>query len=195
MNSSGGIPSRASSNGSKQADQPPRSYSTVTAGHGNQGSDWIPLVGEKKLSYHKPVVKDGKCLIKLPSTVYENASVLWDDSLIAQFMGSAPSLNLIQNAATMLWGRKGPVTVMAMGKDDFIIKFSDSTTSDWVLNSGPWYVGNRPLFLRKYEKGLSIEKLSTSSYPIWIKIWNIPLDFFHRRYWVHSKWSWRSNLP
>lgn len=40
------------------------------------------------------------------------------------------------------------------------------------------YIGNWPLFLRKNEKGLTIEKLSVSSFLIWLKIWNIPLDFF-----------------
>lgn len=28
-----------------------------------------------------------------------------------------------------------------------------------------------------YEKGLTIEKQSMSNFPIWLKVWNIPLDF------------------
>lgn len=34
------------------------------------------------------------------------------------------------------------------------------------------------MFLRKHKKDLSVEKLSTAYFPIWIKIWNIPLDLF-----------------
>lgn len=41
-----------------------------------------------------------------------------------------------------------------------------------MLNLGPWYIGNRPILLRKYEKGLTM-----SNFPIWLEIWNIPLDF------------------
>lgn len=100
-----------------------RSFADVVAGQANQSSDWASLVGEKKLSYHEPAIKGGKCVIRIPSTVCENASLLWADSLIAQFMGSVPSYGLIQGTANSLWGRKGPVTVMEMGNEAFLFKF------------------------------------------------------------------------
>lgn len=66
-----------------------------------------------------------------------------------------------------------------MGNEAFIFKFCDAAaTSKWVLNSRPWYIGNRPVFFREYEKGLSVDKLSTTSFPIWLKLLNTPLNFF-----------------
>lgn len=150
----------------------------ITGKKTSLGRDWSPLLGENKLSYHKPLVKDGKRLVHLPANVCEKASKIWEDSLVAQFVGQAPRFSQIHNAANLLWGRRSPVTVMAIGNEAYIFRFCDAATSDWVLNSGPWYIGNRPVFLKKYEKGLTVEKLSTSSFPIWLKLWHIPMDYF-----------------
>lgn len=73
---------------------------------------------------------------------------------------------------------------MAMENDAFVFRFCNAATNDWVLHLGRWYIGNRPVFLKKYEKGLTFEKLNTSSFPIWLKLWNIPMDF-KGGYWIY----------
>lgn len=137
----------------------PRSFVDVTTGRSSlqhQG-DWRKLVGDKKLSYHEPILQDGKRLIQMPLTICENALSLWEDSLVGQFVGNAPSYNQIHGTANHLWGRKGVVDVMAMGNEVFLFKFKDVNTRNWVLNSCPWYLGSHPIFKREYEKGLSLE--------------------------------------
>lgn len=67
--------------------------------------------------------------------------MLWEDSLIAQFVGVAPNYSVLQGAANLLWGRrKGPVTIMAMGNKSYIFKFNDVATSNWV--TGQYFYGN-----------------------------------------------------
>lgn len=90
----------SSSNGLKK--DSPLSFADVTSGKLSHCSDWSPLVGEKNLSYYQPVKKEGKRFVKLPSSVCENAVMLWEDSLVAQFVGVVPSYNLIQGAANSL---------------------------------------------------------------------------------------------
>lgn len=63
-----------------------------------------------------------------------------------------------------------------MGKEAFLFKFPDIDTKKWVLQFCPWYIGKRPIFLRNYVKGVSIEKLNALRYPIWLKSWDIPID-------------------
>lgn len=169
----------------------PPPFTGVGAAHGNSGSrsyaeaagkesvaDSSSMMAGSSIPYHKPIVKDGKISVLLPKVVYDKAATLWEDSLLCQFVGKAPGYSLIASTANTLWGRKGRVEVMSMGNEAFLLKFPDLATKDWVLNSGPWYIGQRPIFLRRYEKGIVIEKLSTVKYPLWMKIWDIPLDLF-----------------
>ncbi|GJT75930.1 ATPase, F1/V1/A1 complex, alpha/beta subunit [Tanacetum coccineum] len=45
-----------------------------------------------------------------------------------------------------------------------------------VIENGPWMVENKPLFVRKWEPGLCMSKLDTSKLPLWVKIYDIPLE-------------------
>ncbi|GJY49157.1 RNA-directed DNA polymerase, eukaryota, reverse transcriptase zinc-binding domain protein, partial [Tanacetum coccineum] len=45
-----------------------------------------------------------------------------------------------------------------------------------VIENGPWMVENKPLFVHKWEPGLCISKLDTSKVPLWVKIYDIPLE-------------------
>lgn len=97
--------------------------------------------------------------------------------MVGQFVGNAPKYSQNHGTTNLLWGRKCIVDVMALGNDACLFKFKNVVTRNWMLNSGPWYIGNRPIFLRKYEKGLTIKKLNMPKFPIWLNIWNITLDF------------------
>lgn len=94
---------------------------------------------------------------------------------MGQFVGSSPNYYQIQSAAILLWGRKGKVDVMSMEKEVFLFNFHDIDTKSWVLNSGHWYIGQIPLFLRNYVKSMSIDKLCTIKFPKWMKLCGIPL--------------------
>lgn len=59
---------------------------------------------------------------------------------------------------------------MAMGIEAFIFKFCDAATSAWVLNLDPWCIGNRPVLLKKYKKGLTFEKLEYFKFPNMVKV-------------------------
>ncbi|GJR00894.1 zinc knuckle CX2CX4HX4C containing protein [Tanacetum coccineum] len=45
-----------------------------------------------------------------------------------------------------------------------------------VIENGPWMVENKPLFVRKWEARLCMSKLDTSKLPLWVKIYDIPLE-------------------
>lgn len=115
--------------------------------------DWSKLVEDQKNPYHKPIMK---CLILIPTTICENASILWNDGLVRQFVGCAPSHSHIHGAANLLYGTKGKVEIIAMGMkhfssndETFLFKFEDVATRNWVIISGPWYIGQQLVFLRK----------------------------------------------
>lgn len=110
------------------------------------------MLGDLKIPYHKPIVKEGKISVLLPKIVCENASTLWEDSPVGQFVGYATGYNHIFSTTNSLWGRQGKVEVTSMGNKAFLFKFPDMYTKNWVLKAGPLYIGQRPIFLRIIRK-------------------------------------------
>ena len=47
---------------------------------------------------------------------------------------------------------------------------------DYVVNNGPWMVSNKPLIVQKWDVNMSFDKTEPVSFPVWIKICNIPLE-------------------
>lgn len=45
------------------------------------------------------------------------------------------------------------------------------------MDKGPWFIARNPLFLHNWSSD-PIEKLSLKEIPVWIKLWNVPLEPF-----------------
>lgn len=74
-------------------------------------------------------------------------------------------------------GLSGAVDVIAWENESFIFKFENLQTKMWVMDRGPWFISQQPLFLRNWKSG-PVEKLSSKKVSIWIKLWQIPLELF-----------------
>ena len=49
---------------------------------------------------------------------------------------------------------------------------------DWVMESGPWYIAGRPIILRVWQPGMEMLNIQLTSLPIWVKFYNIPLEYW-----------------
>ncbi|GKA31463.1 zinc knuckle CX2CX4HX4C containing protein [Tanacetum coccineum] len=58
----------------------------------------------------------------------------------------------------------------------YYFNFKSQEGMNSVIENGPWMVENKPLFVRKWEPGLCMSKLDTSKVPLWVKIYDIPLE-------------------
>jgi hypothetical protein len=55
----------------------------------------------------------------------------------------------------------------------------DEKSRDEVMEAKIWYMTNKPLILRRWSLGMQLLKLSLSSVPIWIKMHNLPIEFWN----------------
>lgn len=46
------------------------------------------------------------------------------------------------------------------------------------MDGCPWFIAQRPLLLKKWVPGISLEKLSSTKNPLWIKLKCIPVELF-----------------
>ncbi|XP_039044398.1 uncharacterized protein LOC120183865 [Hibiscus syriacus] len=72
------------------------------------------------------------------------------------------------------------VQVRYAGNNLFVFSFSSVKARDWILENGPWHVLNKHLILRKWEPNLEKLSFDLSSLPIWVHLYNIPLELYSR---------------
>ncbi|XP_039003142.1 CBL-interacting protein kinase 2-like [Hibiscus syriacus] len=72
------------------------------------------------------------------------------------------------------------IQVSPAGNNIFIFSFSNESAREWVLEHGPWHVHNKPLILRKWEPNLKSLSFNLSKIPVWVQLYNVPLELFSR---------------
>lgn len=95
-----------------------------------------------------------------------------------KFLGAFPPLSLIQGVIHQIWGRCDRVNVIPLKNGLFLFKFENPQTCAWVLEGGPWFVAQRPLLLKKWTPGISLEKFSFSTVLLGINIRGLPMVLF-----------------
>jgi hypothetical protein len=85
---------------------------------------------------------------------------------------------LVKKAATVMWQQYGDVEVFSLENGMYIFHFQDEVSCDEILESRLWHISNKPLILRKWKPGMQVLKLALSSVPVWIKICQLPMEFW-----------------
>ncbi|XP_059636151.1 uncharacterized protein LOC132278375 [Cornus florida] len=80
---------------------------------------------------------------------------------------------------------KGWKKLWLMIKGFFIFKFSTEAECNNILANGPCMVMGKPLFLKKWHKGMEMSKESCRSIPLWIKFYNIPYEYWAAKGFSH----------
>ncbi|KAL7589389.1 hypothetical protein Lser_V15G40879 [Lactuca serriola] len=84
---------------------------------------------------------------------------------------------VIQKEVRRLWKNMGLEEVFMNSKGFFFFKFSDEKGMLSVLEGSPWLMfNNMPLFLQRWRPGLTLTKNKHDKIPVWIKIFDLPLE-------------------
>ncbi|KAK3221966.1 hypothetical protein Dsin_008991 [Dipteronia sinensis] len=85
----------------------------------------------------------------------------------------------VNNIAMRLWGNPGLQEVLANDKGFFFFKFLDDEACSNVLESGPWLFAGRMVILKKWHPRLILTKETCSKIPVWVKLFNIPHEYWN----------------
>jgi hypothetical protein len=148
----------------------------------NANAEWRGLFKKEKsmgkLEYIAPTITGGQVFVSPLEEDVEEGIARWNSSLVGQFLDKALPFFLVKKSVQFMWKQFGEVEVFLVENGIFIFKFSDEAVCEEVLESKLWYVANKPLILRKWTPGMQLLKLTMSSIPIWVKLMNLPLEFW-----------------
>ena len=77
-----------------------------------------------------------------------------------------------------LWKLVAKMDCVDLGKDFFLIKFSEDSDYDKVLRGGPWFVGEHFLAIKPWEPHFKAFEASFTSVAVWIRFPELPIEFY-----------------
>ncbi|KAJ9167399.1 hypothetical protein P3X46_022054 [Hevea brasiliensis] len=135
------------------------------------------VFGGQQLRFFMPESTKGKNIVRIPKAVVEEGIKKWDQCLVGQFLGQSADISVMLNMANGLWGKEGRIEVTKTENELYIFKFPNERTRDFVLESGPWYMANNPLVMRRWQPKMKLLELDKSKIPVWIKLMGIPMEY------------------
>nr|POF19134.1 hypothetical protein CFP56_65025 [Quercus suber] len=91
---------------------------------------------------------EGMVDVKLSKETKSRIKAPWSKALIVKVYGRMVGFNYLTFKINVLWKPMAKMDCMDLGKDFFLIKFSDDGDYDKVLRSGPWFVGEHFLAIK-----------------------------------------------
>ncbi|XVE49046.1 hypothetical protein DITRI_Ditri01bG0050700 [Diplodiscus trichospermus] len=160
-------------------------------------SDWRKLFAasaSQSLQFFPPQDLGDRVIVAPLAEVFEEGVEIWRNVVMAKFIGKIPNFSLFQRLVNVLWGNDGQVDIRPVGVNVFIIQFLNSPTRDWVLESGPWHIQNKPIIVRKWEPGLRSLEFNLEKIPVWIQLGNLPLELFTQRIELYCQCNWAAPI-
>lgn len=103
--------------------------------------------------------------------------------MVGEFFDKPLPFFVVKRFVDSQWANYGKVDVFSnvflLENGLFLFWFSDETIKDEVLEAKLWHVANKHLILRRWTPRMQLLKLSVTSVPVWIKLHNLPMEFWN----------------
>ena len=130
------------------------------------------------LAYFNPTTVDGKLTINPPPEAMAERVGICEGVLVGQFLDKRLPLHVVRSFVERLWGKHEIPEISITDNGLYIFRFRDLVARNWVLDNGPWYMAGRPIIIRFWKPGMEMINVQITSLPIWVKFFNIPLEYW-----------------
>ena len=138
----------------------------------------MPVKTDGPLKYYKPHCADGIFVAKPPVEAVNEGIDMWKGCLVGQFLDKRLPFPVVRSLVNRLWGKREMPDISTTENGLFFFRFRDPEARDWVMDAGPWHLAGRPFILRAWKPGMDMLNIQLSSIPIWVRFYNIPLEYW-----------------
>jgi hypothetical protein len=96
-----------------------------------------------------------------------------------QFLDKPLPYYIVKRTVDTLWASFGKVEVFLLENGLYLFRFQNEKVRDEVMEAKLWHIANKPLILRKWAPGMQLLKLSLSTIPVWVKLHNLPIEYWN----------------
>nr|POE68411.1 uncharacterized protein CFP56_20721 [Quercus suber] len=102
----------------------------------------------------------------------------WAKALIVKVFGRTVGYNYLSSKLNALWNPFARMDCVNLGKDFFLIRFSDDSDYDKVLRGGPWFIGEHYLEIKPWEPYFKALEASFDAVAVWVRFPELPIEFY-----------------
>ncbi|GJR88120.1 RNA-directed DNA polymerase, eukaryota, reverse transcriptase zinc-binding domain protein [Tanacetum coccineum] len=146
----------------------PMLFTKVVQGSDSSGNNKLKLVPCATNSKGKKVVD--------MDPIIEEGSKKWGLTMVGKFFGFKMSYREIVGHLKRMWRPYHLDEVIMNEGGLYFFKFKSEEGLQSVIENGPWLVAQKPLFVQRWVAGICLNKPEPSRIPLWVKIFNIPLE-------------------
>ncbi|GJY09143.1 RNA-directed DNA polymerase, eukaryota, reverse transcriptase zinc-binding domain protein [Tanacetum coccineum] len=99
----------------------------------------------------------------------------WQMTLCGHFVGYRMSYAELRYNLGRMWGKYGLIDIITQNAI-FLFKFRGDEGMNHVLESGPWIVNNKPLFIQKWNTRVVMDKKEPKVLPLGVKLYYVPIE-------------------
>nr|XP_016442293.1 PREDICTED: uncharacterized protein LOC107767720 [Nicotiana tabacum] len=106
--------------------------------------------------------------------IYKN----WENVLIIKIFGRRVTYQFLQQKIHAIWRPTEHLSLIDLGCDYYLIKFTRQENYDKALHEGPWFIGNQFLTVRKWEPRFIASTASLTFSAIWARLPEFSTKFY-----------------
>ena len=138
----------------------------------------LPVKTSGPLQFYRPHSADWNLVEKPPVEAVNEGIDMWKGCLVGQFLDKRLSFPVVRSLVNRLWGKKEMPNISTTENGLYYFRFRDPEARNWVMDAGPWHLAGRPFILRTWKPGMDMLDIQLSTIPIWVKFYNIPLEYW-----------------
>ncbi|KAF7152803.1 hypothetical protein RHSIM_Rhsim01G0069100 [Rhododendron simsii] len=149
------------------------------------GSSWKDIVspitdGHKRmdLQFFPPQMDGEKVTVSPPKSVELLGAERWKDCIVGHFVDKKLPYLMVRSFAFNRWGKFGLKDVLSNDRGFFFFQFGIEGACRQVLEAGPCHIGGKLMVLQEWYPGIVLEKEGLTRLPIWIQLYNVPLQYW-----------------
>ncbi|KAJ8434625.1 hypothetical protein Cgig2_033111 [Carnegiea gigantea] len=134
-----------------------------------------------------PEEEDPMCpMILLTAAKKRILQVPWRNALIIKMFDKGIGFLQLKRRLKTKWVLKGDFSLIDIGRDYYVTRFSNLEDYDHVMTNGPWMIGDNYLVIREWVPNLVLEENSITRPTAWVKIPKLSVEYFNKDSLLHK---------
>ncbi|WJX16517.1 hypothetical protein P8452_06530 [Trifolium repens] len=102
----------------------------------------------------------------------------WKQGLIVKLFGRRIGYKALENRLKQMWVRKGVISIIDLGKEYFLVYFSNEEDYNKALEDGPWLIYDHYLIVRQWSPNFYPNEATIDSASVWVRIPDLPIEYY-----------------
>jgi hypothetical protein len=102
----------------------------------------------------------------------------WRQGLIVKLMGRKIGYKALETRLKQIWVRKGVISIIDLGKDNFLVYFTNEEDYTKALEDGPWLIYDHYLITREWTPNFHPSSATIDKAAVWVRIPDLPIEYY-----------------